>query len=254
MRMIKASAAMLMLAWAGGPVHGQAPAAPGPAPVIVELFTSEGCSSCPPADLLLAELVRTQPVKNALIVGLSEHVDYWDHLGWRDPYSDKLFSVRQSAYAGTRSSDDVYTPQMIVDGTRVFVGQDRPSALNAVTRAAAVAKAPIQLVWTNGVPSSLEISTEAGKTAGGGQVFLAITEDGLSNSVTRGENSGRQLSHIAVVRRLTDLGRADSTGAFHKTTAVTIDSSWRRPALRAVVFIQRRPLGAITAIGVTGIR
>jgi hypothetical protein len=225
-----------------------------PVPVIVELFTSEGCSSCPPADQVLGDLVRTQPVEGALIVGLGEHVDYWDHQGWRDPFSDKLFSLRQSAYAAARASGEVYTPQMIVDGTRVIVAQDRSGAVDAIRRSAAAAKTPVHLTWTDGPSSSLDIETEAGKAGAGAQVFLAVTEDALSSSVTAGENTGRHLTHAAVVRQLRDIGRTDSSGAFHKAMPIKLDASWRRSALRAVVFIQRRPLGAITAVGTSTIR
>jgi hypothetical protein len=225
-----------------------------PVPVIVELFTSEGCSSCPPADQMLGDLVRTQPVTDVLIVGLGEHVDYWDHQGWRDPFSDKLFSVRQSAYAAARASGEVYTPQMIVDGTRVVVAQDRLGAVDAIRRSAAAPKTPVRLAWRADTPSSLDIQAEAGIAGAGAQVFLAMTEDALSSSVTAGENAGRHLTHPAVVRQLRDLGRTDSTGAFHKTTAIKLDASWRRSALRAVVFIQRRPLGAITAVGISPVQ
>ena len=219
-------------------------------PVIVELFTSEGCSSCPPADQLLEEIVRLQPVKDALIVGLGEHVDYWDHLGWRDPFSAKQFSTRQSTYAAARSSEEVYTPQMIVDGTRVFVGQNRAAALDAVARAAGAPKAPVDLTWMAGAGRSLQIRVHPAAPSAGAQVFLAITEDHLSSSVAGGENQGRRLSHAAVVRQLADIGRADASGAFQKTVPITVGPAWRVQALHAVVFAQRRPLGAITRIGV----
>jgi hypothetical protein len=245
-------AAVLLLTVGAGP---SAQTTASPVPVIVELFTSEGCSSCPPADQLLSELVRTQPVKNALIIGLGEHVDYWDHQGWRDPFSSALFSARQSAYAAAhRASDEVYTPQMIVDGTRVFVGQDRAAALDAIGRAAIAPKAPVQFTWTDGASLSLHVRTEAGPSSAGAQAVLAIIEDDLSSSVTRGENSGRHLTHSAVVRQLAEIGRADARGVFDAAARLKLDATWRRPALHAVVFLQRRPLGAITAIGITNVR
>src|SRR5262249_23201319 len=123
-----------------------------PVPVLVELFTSEGCSSCPPADRLLSDLVAHQPVPGALIIGLSEHVDYWNNLGWKDPSSDHLSSARQSAYS---TAGDVYTPQMIVDGRDSFVGSERGTAIAAITKAASTPKAPITLSWTTGSPRAL---------------------------------------------------------------------------------------------------
>ena len=227
---------------------------PTPTPVLVELFTSEGCSSCPPADQLLIDLIRTQPVKGAVVIGLSEHVDYWDHQGWKDPFSSAAFTARQSSYASALHVPDIYTPQMVVDGTREFVGQDRRAALAAVARAAASAKAPLHLEWAAG-DAALSIAAQPSTVSSGGHVLLAITEDNLASSVTRGENEGRRLTHTSVVRRLTDLGRAEPTGAFQKTVPVRLDPTWHRERLRAVVFIQsNRPPLQVTAVGAIAIR
>src|SRR5262245_55537745 len=117
-------------------------------PVIVELFTSEGCSSCPPADEALRRLASTQPVPGVEIVAMSEHVDYWNSLGWTDPFSSAQFSQRQDEYAKAFGLDGIYTPQMVVDGREEFVGNDVGKAGRAIAGAAAAAKRPSQLAAT----------------------------------------------------------------------------------------------------------
>ena len=114
-------------------------------PIIVELFTSEGCSSCPPADAVLAELESKQPVANANIIALGEHVDYWNYLGWSDPYSAAIFGERQQAYAQSLNSN-TYTPQMVVDGKAEFVGSNTSKALAAIAKAASEPKAKLEII------------------------------------------------------------------------------------------------------------
>src|SRR5438309_1867008 len=125
-----------------GSTDGALPNRP-PSPVLVELFTSEGCSSCPPADELLTRLEQTQPVGGAQVIALSEHVDYWNRLGWTDPYSSAEFSKRQNEYARVFETDEVYTPQMIVDGGVQFVGSNLNKARDAVDGAAHDSKAVV---------------------------------------------------------------------------------------------------------------
>jgi hypothetical protein len=212
-------------------------------PVVVELFTSEGCSSCPPADALLRDLLAKQPVAGAMVIGLGEHVDYWNQLGWRDPFSDARFSDRQRRYASATSSD-TYTPQMIVDGTSAFVGSDRSEALRAIGRAATHAKTPVLLAWAP--QPSLRLDVTIAHATANDDVLLAIAEDGLSSAVKSGENVGRTMTHAAVTRRLQSIGTTDRSGAFHASVPVTVDTRWRTSALTAVVIVQRHGQGAIT--------
>lgn len=230
------------------------------APIIVELFTSEGCSSCPPADAVLAQLEKDQPVVGAEIIAMSEHVDYWNYIGWSDPFSSEAFSARQQAYAPIFGNDGVYTPQMVVDGQAEFIGSSTGKAQTAIARAAKLPKAEVKLVSPNTKQLAANqaikfiVSVEkfprisAGDTA---EVLFAITESNLSSQVVRGENTGRKLAHTAVVRELRSLGRVDDPGKlFESTTSVMLKSDWKRRDLRAVVFVQERAnkriLGAAT--------
>lgn len=240
------------LVWSSADATGLGPAV-APVPVIVELFTSEGCSSCPPADQLLMTLMGEQPVPGALVIGLSEHVDYWNQLGWKDPFSSAAFSQRQSDYAARLGTNDVYTPQMVVDGVRAFVGSDRSAALGAIAQAAATPKAVVDLKWTGPSSRTLSISLEPSASTADATLLLAIVEDGLESSVSRGENQGRRLSHGAVTRRLLTIGKADHAGAFHGTSAVAIESSWKASAVRVVVLAQRRGGTALVAAGSVGL-
>lgn len=217
-------------------------------PVIVELFTSEGCSSCPPADKVLSQLIATQPVDGALIIGLSEHVDYWDRLGWKDPFSDARYTRRQNDYATHGTADNIYTPQMVVDGETAFVGSDRAAALAAVRKATTRPKRVVHLTWQSA--GQLDIEIAAGNDRSASRVFLAVIEDGLANKVTRGENSGHTLPHDAVVRRLVELGQTTKEGAYHATIPVALDATWQRAATRVVVWTQR-PGEAVSAVGQT---
>jgi hypothetical protein len=220
-----------------------AAAPPPPVTVLLELFTSEGCSSCPPADQLLIDLVRTQPVAGVHIVALSEHVDYWNSLGWTDPFSSKRFTDRQTSY-GQLLGDDVYTPQAVIDGRKTVVGSNREDLLAAIRTAAGRAKSTVELSWT----PDLQITIPPNPAIAGADVFLAIAEDRLTSDVRRGENQGRKLTHDAVTRRMTRIGQVDRQGSFSQAVPIApmLDSSWNRAAMRVVVFAQVK--GAIVGI------
>jgi hypothetical protein len=225
------------------------------APVVVELFTSEGCSSCPPADAVLARLEREQPVEGAEVIALSQHVDYWNSLGWSDPFSSHEFSERQGEYAGVFGNDGVYTPQMIVDGRTEFPGGNGGKALATIAQAAREPKADVRIARAaNASDEALRLDVRVlklpkltdGDTA---DVMLAVTEDGLASDVARGENAGHKLTHTGVVRTLTKIGYVGAeTPPFSAAPAVALEKGWRRENLRAVVFLQehtsRRVVGA----------
>src|SRR5258708_16673706 len=175
-------------------------------PVIVELFTSEGCSSCPPADTLLSRLDRAQPVGGAQIIELEEHVDYWNQLGWVDPFSSPQYRVRQNDYAQRVSIDSVFTPQMVVNGQAQFSGGDGSRALQEIGRAAQAPGVQVDLrtAANSRDPELLDLFVQvtnltAGKTRRA-DVYLAVTEKDLVSNVLRAENSGRHLRHAPPLR------------------------------------------------------
>ena len=226
-------------------------------PVVVELFTSEGCSSCPPADEILSKLDKTQPIQGVEVIALGVHVDYWNKLGWMDPYSKAEFSRRQSRYSDAFNQDSVYTPQMIVDGRDEFAGGNMERARAAIARAAQSSKAKIQIAFSqnSNAPNSRAVKLSVhvrdlprlttGDTA---EVLLAITENNLRSEVSRGENAGRYLRHSAVVRELTAVGDITAGQNFDAEPTVSLANGWQRDNLRAVAFVQehgtRRILGA----------
>lgn len=179
-------------------------AADGPrVPVVVELFSSEGCSSCPPADALLARLDRDQPIAGAEVIALEFHVDYWNYLGWSDPFSQAAFSARQRKRAQYMGNSGVYTPQMVVDGRDEFTGSRETAARSAIERAAHEAHVPVKLARER---DAITIDVGPITTNETTRLMMAVTERGLSTNVRAGENRGETLAHGPVVRSLRDLG------------------------------------------------
>jgi hypothetical protein len=211
-------------------------------PVLVELFTSEGCSSCPRADSVLSRLGRVQRVPGAEIIVLEEHVDYWDRLGWKDPFSSAAMSARQSDYGEALGGREIYTPQMIVDGRTEFVGSDERDALRAVRAASETPKPAVHLSWAEGDALAIQVEPLTNATRGDSpQVFLAVAENMLHSDVKHGENAGRALEHDGVVRQLIAVGKTDTNSpGFSSTVSVRAASEWNRANLRAIVFVQER--------------
>jgi hypothetical protein len=191
-------------------------------PVLVELFTSEGCSSCPPADRLLERLDPQSIV-------LSEHVDYWDHLGWKDRFSSHQFTERQQAYVRQFALDGPYTPQMVVDGAAQFSGGDGRQAAAEIDKAARHPKAEIHLART-GPAVRVEISAAPHAC----DIWLAVADDVASSQVAAGENKGRELHHVAVVRSLRKIGSLKSGRTFASEVALPAGAAGQR----VVVFLQ----------------
>ena len=181
------------------------PAGAKPKVVLVELFTSEGCSDCPPADELLRSVDQQKDVAGDLVVGISEHVTYWNSLGWRDPFSAGVYDERQAMYARRFGLDSVYTPQMVVNGEAQFVGSDRARLANSLHKAIQQpATVDVRIASAVMMPGTVEVRFRAtGELAASKVEFLAVlVDDEDRSSVQRGENSGKTLTHVSVARAL----------------------------------------------------
>lgn len=221
-----------------------APRAPR-VPVLVELFTSEGCSSCPAADDLLRHLLEKQPIDGVEVIAISEHVDYWNRLGWRDPFSSAQFSERQSEYGRAFGSRQIYTPQMVVSGRIDAIGNDPSAVRTALIRAAEgrYAKLAISASRHDGGAASVRVvvsEVPAEAAAGIVDVVVAVVEDGLVTDVPRGENARKRLRHDAVVRALGPIATmrpASIEGEFVRVMDLAGSGS---SAVRVVAFVQER--------------
>jgi hypothetical protein len=207
-------------------------------------------------------LEQTQPIAGAEVIALSEHVDYWNRLGWTDPYSSGEFSKRQNDYSSNFDSDEVYTPQMIVDGRTQVVGSNSNGAREAITGAAREPKANVTVTAApddKGAASiTLTVHVEGlaevwkGDSA---EVLLAITESGLRSSVASGENAGRRLTHSAVVRKFSRIGSIDPEKAadFSAQPVVQIDKGWKRENVKIVIFVQEHASRRVLGVGALSI-
>jgi hypothetical protein len=217
---------------------------------VIELFTSQGCSSCPAADKLLGELSRDP----SLIV-LSLPVDYWDYLGWKDTLADSRFSARQKAYSRVRGDRNLYTPQMIVNGSAQVIGSDRAaieSAIKSTGKAEGVMSVPVSMTLSG---KQINVSVEAGKAATGrGEVWLCSVSRAVPISIGRGENRGQQVTYHNVVRNLVKVG--DWNGAAG-SWSVPLESISRDGVDAAVVYLQdgnRERPGAMLGAAITALR
>lgn len=226
-------------------------------PVVVELFTSEGCESCPPADTLLDTLVATQPVAGAQIIGLGQHVDYWDQLGWKDRFSSAALTERQRLYGARFHHDGIYTPQMVVDGRAEFVGSDANAARKAIQRALDARHGEVRIAIEPPAGNRISISVTATglprADADRADIVVVVTEDHLRSDVKRGENRGRTLTHAAVVRHLAAIGEAASDGVTAAQADIPLARDWQPEHLKVVAFVQERRSRTILASAVASV-
>jgi len=234
-----------LFAWSG-----DQPASLTRTPVLVELFTSEGCSDCPPADAFLGKLDQ-QPVAAKELIVLSEHVDYWNHDGWTDPHSSHALTERQDEYVHQFHLESVYTPQMIVDGSTQFVGNNTKQAETVLTADSSRMPVSIQItgVAVDGrtVRAHIDVATLPGHSRKSDVLFV-VALNHAESQVAKGENAGRHLVHVAVVRGLSRVGTIDSKTAFSREVSIKLDKLVEKSELRVIAFVQEpgpgRVLGA----------
>lgn len=208
----------------------------GRKPVLVELFTSEGCASCPPAEALLAKLGKEQPIENAELITLAFHVDYWDELGWKDRFASPLFTQRQNVYNQKFRSGGNYTPQMVVDGEFEFIGSREKAAERAFQKAVKSKKGSVDVGFEeNGVRIAVHGLVDNEQAT----VYVAIAEDGLGSAIRSGENAGKNLTHLSVVRKLFGIAMIPAGKTSHSSLFTPqIDPGWDKSDLKLVVFVQ----------------
>lgn len=223
-------------------------------PILVELFTSEGCSSCPPADALLEKMDALQPVPGTQLIVLSEHVDYWNHDGWTDPYSSASITDRQSAYVRVLRLNSPYTPQFLVDGTEELQAHNNQQVVQLLQKAASAPKVPMRLASVSVEPGNpaivqgrveSDVSSEKHKA----DVYVAIALDHAESQVARGENSGRHLSHVAVLTELTKVGKLEPGKSVGQDFRVKLKLPGPGPMnLRIVAFAQESGPGKVIGV------
>lgn len=207
---------------------------------VVELFTSEGCSSCPPADELLERI--QQDNNNKQIYVMAFHVDYWDHQGWKDRFSDHEYSKRQEQYAGWLHLSTIYTPQTVINGTREFVGSNGSSILKAISNGLQENPAGSLSLQTRIEQGRLYVEHQATGDAGKAELVLALVQKSAESSVKAGENSGRQLSHVQIVRQLAYVDVNSK-----KAVAMQLPEGFSEKDWELIGFVQRKADGRITA-------
>ncbi|HEX4166099.1 MAG TPA: DUF1223 domain-containing protein [Bryobacteraceae bacterium] len=225
----------------GPAIHAGARTGASKTPVVVELFTSEGCSSCPPAEKLLQALDEKQPFSGADLVVLSEHVDYWNDGGWVDPYSSKLLTARQRSYAEHFRLDSMYTPQAVVDGERETVGSNAVGIRNAVE--ASMRNQKVALTVANSVRDGNRIkfhltSADLPGAEGPVTVYVAVAENKVQSNIAGGENGGRSLTQVAIVRALAAVGAMKGGSSFLKDITIPMPSGAGSSGVRVVAFLQ----------------
>lgn len=250
-----ALAALVATAWLAVPAFGQTcqgqtainrdPSEPS---VLVELFTSEGCSDCPPADALLERLDATQFIPGARAIVLSEHVTYWNHLGWRDPFSLDEMDERQRQYEEQFGLSSSYTPQMVVDGAVQFVGNNSARLSSAMSSAASKPKRKIEIEDAHWADGAVHFSVR-GNDSSGTTLVAALAQDATRSEVARGENAGRTLHHVAVVRAIKEFGSKSTDGRPLQLSGTNFSGAGKTASpLRLVVFLVDHKTSHIVAV------
>lgn len=215
--------------------------------ILVELFTSEGCSSCPPADELLRKLDSQATQGDRQIVVLGEHVDYWDRTGWRDRFSSHEYTDRQEEYARRFHTSGPYTPQIVVDGERELVGNDARLLQTTLRELSAQAKANLRITAEILNHDELRVKLDTGPLPGSAKhadLYVAVADNSDETQVGGGENSGRRLRHVAVLRSLQRVAKVEQQGA-QQEFRIRLPKSDRTGNMRLIAFLQESNNGAV---------
>jgi hypothetical protein len=235
-------AAGMALALAMGLQGQTAVDAPAQKVVLVELFTSEGCSSCPPADALLRQVNGSRTSGDQLVVGISEHVTYWNGLGWSDPFSSPAYTDRQNAYSERFHLEGVYTPQMVINGAEQIVGSDRVALVRAVqAEQAPHPRVSLRILSLNVVGNTLAVSfsISGDLPAQGADLMAVLADDSDRSSVLHGENSGQTLAHVAVARSISRVATLRTAG--ERTVQVQIPATFQAAQKHHLILFAQTP-------------